>query len=95
MPAPPQFEQLAEFAQMADDELTRAMTLSWRELKAILPWGDTYEGFAPSGRPVQVERNYLWADAEGGDILCEVSVFTNPVLYDTAVRRSGRIAKPS
>ncbi len=88
MPAP------AEYETMAEDELVRALTLSWRELSRVTPWGDTYEGFAPSGRQVQVERNYLWAEAEGGDILCEVAVFSNPVLYDTAARRSGRIAKP-
>jgi hypothetical protein len=88
VPASPEFEE------MARDEFSRALTLSWRELSRITPWGDTYEGFAPSGRPVQVERNYLWANAEGGDILCEVAVFSNAVLYDEAARYSGRIAKP-
>jgi hypothetical protein len=79
---------------MAADELTRALTLSWRELRGVTPWGDTYEGFAASGQPVQVERNYLWAAEPGGDILCEVAVYRNAVLYDRAARRSGRIVKP-
>jgi hypothetical protein len=78
----------AELEEMAAEELERARTLRWRELCKVIPWGDTHEAFAPSGQPVQVERNYLWAGEEGGDILCEVAVFTNPVLYDQAARRS-------
>lgn len=31
------------------------------EVRKITPWGDSYEGFAPSGRTVEVERRYLWA----------------------------------
>jgi hypothetical protein len=96
--APPQEENrlaAAELEEMAEDELARALTLSWRELSRLVPWGDTYEGFAPSGRAVQVERNYLWAEGEGGDILCEVAVFTDVILYDNAARRSGRIARPA
>ena len=85
----------ADLEDMADDELARALTLSWAELVRVTPWGDTYEGFARSGQPVQVERNYLWAEGEGGDVLCEVAVFANPVLYDQAARRSGRVAKSS
>ena len=83
-----------ELDEMAQDELERARSLSWRELSRIIPWGDVYEGFAPAGRPVQVERNYLWADAAGGDILCEVNVFANPVLYDDGARRSCVIRRP-
>jgi hypothetical protein len=79
---------------MAQDEFDRAMTLSWRELARITPWGDVYEGFSPGGRAVQVERNYLWAEAPGGDVLCEVAVFANPVLYDYAGRRRGLIRRP-
>jgi hypothetical protein len=78
----------------ADEELERALDLCWRELSPILPWGDAYEGFSPAGRPVTLERNYLWAEAEGGDILCEVAVYLNAVLYDGAARRSARIRRP-
>lgn len=77
-----------DLAEMAGDELARAVTLSWRDLAKVVPWGDTYEGVSPSGRFVKVERNYLWATDEGGDILCEVAVFPNEVLYDQGVRTS-------
>ncbi len=60
----------------------------------MTPWGDTFEGFSPANRPVLMERNYLWADGPGGDILCEVAVFPNAVLYDHAARRSARVSRP-
>jgi hypothetical protein len=82
-----------ELAAMAEDELARACTLTWLALSKITPWGDTYEGFAPSGRPVQVERNYVWANEAGGDVLVEVVVFQNAVLYDQGARVSRVIGK--
>lgn len=78
----------------AEDELNRALTLSWRELSKITPWGDTFDGLSPAGREVQVERNYLWAAEEGGDILCEVAVFGGPSRYDQGARVSRLIKKP-
>jgi hypothetical protein len=60
---------------MAEDELARALTLSWRALSNVTPWGDRFEGITPGGRDVLVERAYLWAASPGGDILCEVTVF--------------------
>ena len=78
----------------AEDELSRALTLSWRELSKITPWGDTFDGLSPAGREVQVERNYLWAADEGGDILCEVAVFGGPSRYDQGARVSRLIKKP-
>ena len=84
----------AELEEMADEELQRALTLSWRQLSRVTPWGDTADAFAPSGRAVMVERNYLWAEAPGGDILVEVVVFPNTVLYDQGARRSHRLTKP-
>ena len=78
----------------AEDELRRALTLSWAELARVTPWGDTFEGFSPANRPVLMERNYLWADGPGGDILCEVAVYPNVVLYDRALRRSARVFQP-
>ncbi len=78
----------------AEDELTRALTLSWAELARVTPWGDTFEGFSPANRPVLMERNYFWADAPQGDILCEVSVYPNAALYDHAARRSARVSRP-
>ena len=78
----------------ADEELERALSLGWSALSRILPWGDSYEGFSPAGRAVTLERSYLWADREGGDILCEVAVFVNAVLYEGGARRSARIRRP-
>ena len=78
----------------ADDELERALSLSWAELARVTPWGDTFEGFSPANRAVLMERSYIWAEAEGGDILCEVAVYPNTVLYDHAARRSARVKRP-
>ena len=83
-----------DLAAMAEDELTRALTLSWRELSGLTPWGDSFDGFSPAGRQVTVERNYLWAGASGGDILCEVTVFGGPSRYDEGVRASRLVRKP-
>jgi hypothetical protein len=80
-----------DLAAMAADELERAMTLTWRELSGVAPWGDTYEGFSPAGRQVTVERNYLWAEAAGGDILCEVVVYGGQSRWDEGVRAGGVI----
>ena len=80
-----------DLAAMAADELERAMTLRWRELAAVVPWGDAYEGFSPAGRQVTVERNYLWAAAAGGDILCEVVVYGGQSRWDEGVRAGGVI----
>lgn len=63
-----------ELTQMAHEELNAACALSWPELKRITPWGDSYEGFAPSGRTVEVERRYLWALDPEGAIIVEVEV---------------------
>ena len=60
---------------MAEDELAAALSLSWRALAKITPWGDNFEGISPAGRDVSVERSYIWANSPGGDILCEVVVF--------------------
>jgi hypothetical protein len=78
---------------MAEDELARAMTLSWREASKVTPWGDTFDGISPAGRNVQVERNYLWQDAEGGDILVEIAVFGGPSRYDAGARVSRTIRR--
>ena len=67
---------------MAQDELERACSLSWRELSKVTPWGDTFDGISPAGREVQVERGYLWASEPDGDVLCEVRVYVNAALYD-------------
>lgn len=73
---------------MAADELERALTLSWRALAGVVPWGDAFDGFTPGGRQVTVERSYLWSDAPGGDILCEVTVYGGPSRWEEGVRLS-------
>ena len=78
---------------MAEDELSRAVTLSWREASKVTPWGDTFDGISPAGRNVQVERNYLWSDAEGGDILVEIAVFGGPSRYDAGARVSRSVGR--
>jgi hypothetical protein len=82
-----------DLAAMARDELSRAVTLSWRDLKAIVPWGDTFEGISPAGRYVEVERSYIWASEAGGDILCEVTVYGGPSRYDAGERASALISR--
>jgi hypothetical protein len=78
---------------MAQDELSRGMTLTWRDLSKVIPWGDTFEGISPGGRNVEVERSYLWATDTGGDILCEVVVHGGASLYDQGARVRGIISR--
>lgn len=80
---------------MARDELARALTLAWRDLRAIVPWGDSFEGVSPAGRYVEVERSYIWASEPGGDILCEVTVYGGPSRYDHGARVSRIISAPA
>ncbi len=77
----------------AEDELSRALSLSWRALSKVAPWGDSFQGISPSGRSVTVERAYLWQGAAGGDILCEVTVFSGRVAGDDAARVSAVIER--
>ena len=79
---------------MAQDELDRACSLKWRELSKIVPWGDEFEGVSPAGRNVLAARGYLWAGEEGGDILCEVTVYGGPSRYDQGATVSRIIPKP-
>jgi hypothetical protein len=84
---------MKDLEQFAEDELIRALSLRWRDLAPIVPWGDTFEGVSPANLTVQVERNYLWADTPGGDILCEVAVYLDPAHYPYAARASRVIAR--
>jgi len=84
-----------ELAAAAEEELTAACTMSWRELAKVAPWGDSWEGFGPMGGPVQFERNYLWQDEPGGDLLCEVRVYRGPSRYDRGAIASRIIRKPA
>lgn len=81
-----------DLAAAADDELDRAMTLGWRELSKLTPWGDTFEGFTPEGRDVCFERAYMWEHDAGGDIRVEVTVY-EPRAFEDGVRRMRLITK--
>jgi hypothetical protein len=83
-----------ELDAAADEELTLAAALVWRDLAPLVPWGDTYEGFGPSGGAVSFERSYLWNGAPGGDILCEVTAFRGASRYDRGVRKTRLIPRP-
>lgn len=63
-----------ELSIVAIEELDAACALPWPDMKAITPWGDTFEGVAPSGREVEIERRYLWAHEPEGAIAVEVEV---------------------
>jgi hypothetical protein len=83
-----------ELQEAAEDELMAACSMSWRELAKVTPWGDDWEGFGPAGSPVHFERNYIWQEREGGDILCEVRVYRGPSRYDRGAVVSRLIPKP-
>jgi hypothetical protein len=76
----------------AREELERACTLGWRELRNHTPWGDTFEGFTPQGREVHFERSYLWDGEPGGDIRVEVTVY-EPHAYEQGVSLTREIRK--
>jgi hypothetical protein len=76
----------------ANEEIDRACTLGWRQLAALTPWGDTFEGFTPTGRAVCFERSYLWDGARGGDIRVEVTVY-EPRSYEQGVRLTRSIRR--
>lgn len=82
----------ADLEEAAEEELGHAAKISWRELARCLPWGDTYEGFTPAGRAVCFERAYVWAEAAGGDILCEVTAY-EPERFEAGARRALLIRK--
>jgi hypothetical protein len=78
----------------AAEELAHALDLGWKQLAPLVPWGDSYVGVSVGGREVEFARNYIWAEAPGGDILCEVTVFTGETRYDHGARASRIIRKP-
>jgi hypothetical protein len=81
-----------DLAAAADDELARALTLGWRELRKVTPWGDTFEGFTPQGRDACFERAYLWDAEPGGDVRVEVTVY-EPRRYERGARRTARLPR--
>jgi hypothetical protein len=63
-----------ELSTMAIEELDAACALPWPDIRKITPWGDSFTGFAPSGREVEIERRYLWAHEPEGSVSVEVEV---------------------
>ncbi len=82
-----------DFLAVARDELASAVSLSWRALAQVAPWGDSFEGISPAGRNVVVERAYLWKSAQGGDILCEVTVYGGESRFGAGARVSAVIER--
>jgi hypothetical protein len=81
-----------DLAAAARDEIERACTLGWRDLRNHTPWGDTFDGFTPEGRDVCFERSYLWEGHPGGDIRVEVHVY-QPKAYEAGVRLTRSIRR--
>ncbi len=83
----------SELELLADEEMERALTLSWRALSTLVPWGDTYTGVSPSGQAVELERHYVWDTGEGGDIRVEVRAYLDQARYDQGAARVRKINK--
>ena len=84
-----------ELQSLAAEELEAACSMSWHELSRITPWGDSYRGFAPSGREVEFERRYLWAHDKGGGVLVEVEVRCCPEREDCGAEARRLILPPT
>ena len=63
-----------ELTVMAAEELDAACALPWPDVIKVTPWGDSFMGFAPSGREVEVVRRYIWAHEPAGGVVVEVEV---------------------
>ena len=83
----------AELEQWAADELSHALAHEWLELESLTPWTDTLERNPEEGQPYEVVRSYRWADVEGGDMVCEVTVYAAPDRQGHFVRRRCVISK--
>ena len=78
-------DQDADLQAAAAEEMGRACTLRWEQIRVHVPWGDCFEGFTPAGRAVNFDRNYLWESQPEGDIRVEVVVY-EPQAYEQGVR---------
>jgi len=76
----------SELEDCCADELSHAVAHQWLELETLLPWTDTLP--ADERRAYPVTRSYRWADLEGGDMVCEVTVHELPDRSGHVVRRS-------
>jgi len=93
-PAPePQADDHAVLERWAAEELSHALAHDWLELEGLTPWADVVDCDPENGRPYEVVRSYRWADAEGGDMVCEVTVYATPDRRGHFVRRRCVIQK--
>ena len=91
--APAATDHHAELERWAADELSHALGHDWIELEGLAPFADVLECDPQSGRPYEVVRSYRWADTEGGDMVCEVTVYATPDRTGHFVRRRCVIRK--
>ena len=70
-------EELA-LDRWAAEELSDAIAHDWVEIEGVAPFADVVDCCPEEGRPYEVVRSYTWADREGGDIVCEVTVYATP-----------------
>lgn len=89
----PQDDDHEALEQCAADELSHAIAHEWLELETLTPWSDFLEPDPERGRPFEVVRSYRWADVEGGDMVCEVTVYATPDRRGHFVRRRCVVAK--
>ncbi len=80
-----------ELEQHAAEELSHAIAHDWLELQDFVPYADP---LPPSlSCPYEVVRSYRWAGHEGGDMICEVTVYELPNRGGHLVRRSCVISR--
>jgi len=79
--------------QWAAHELSHGLSHDWLELEPLAPFADVVDCEPEAGRPYEVVRSYRWADREGGDMVCEVTVYATPDRKGHFVRRRCVIRK--
>ena len=79
--------------RFAAEELSHALAHDWLELEGLAPFADDTDCDPAAGRPYEVVRRYYWAEHEGGDITCEVTVYAAPDRKGHFVRRRCVIRK--
>ena len=83
----------AALDRWAAEELSHALAHDWVELEGVAPFADCIDCDPEQGRPYEVVRSYAWANREGGDIVCEVTVYATPDRKGHFVRRRCVIRK--
>lgn len=79
--------------EWAAHELSHALSHEWLELEPLAPFADVVDCEPEAGRPYEIVRSYRWAEHEGGDMVCEVTVYARPDRTGHFVRRRCVIRK--